>query len=205
MIADNKKGFSLMEIMVAMMIVGLISTLTASLFIFGLQSFNTTTRQIHQHDIVTEITRRISKDIQEASACHVKLEVTLGDINSYSELYLEFPTPSGITPAPSAPNWKCWKIQNGKLYLMIGPKNKYENGDYNPNNFKEILSGLDTGQYQDNLANTTLYSRFQRFNDTLELSIKPSSTNTTIHKNKNIIKPIISEYSVKYKEDLVIP
>jgi prepilin-type N-terminal cleavage/methylation domain-containing protein len=205
MIFKRHDGFSLIEIIMALMIVGLITTISTSLFIFGLRSFNTTTRQITQHDIVTEITRRISKDIQEASAYNFRLNVTEGAIESYSELFLQFPsTPSGIIPTPAALNWKSWKIQDGKLSVQVGPKTTYSVSDYNPNNYKEVLSNIDTSEFKEKSGNITLKSRFQEVNKTLLLCLKPKTTNVTIHKNRNILEPIITEYSVKYKDLLDI-
>lgn len=173
----NNKGFSLIELLIALMVVAIVSTLATTVLVFGLQSFGTSTKQLTQYDKVMDVTRRIRKDIAEAASCGYK--------NTAGGSVIELKYPDSTV--------RVWSFKYSNLYLKIGT---------NPE--VAVVDGLDTSLLNSGDYDTRI-SRFQKINDTIYLSIKPIKTNTTIHQNRNINNPIITEFSVQYKTCYIIP
>lgn len=171
----SKRGFSFIELLIALMVVAMVSTLVTTLLLFGLQTFGTSTKQIAQHDVVMDVTQRIRNDIELAASCGYKNTLT------ESVLKLTFPDPLAVPD-------REWKFYDSKLYL----------------NGEEVIHGLNT-ELEDSTDGDTRISRFQKLDNCIYLSIQPTKTNTTIHLDRNVRKPIITEFSVAYKYVYEIP
>ena len=88
----NKKcGFSLAELMVALLIISIISVLITSLFIYGYESFNVYARYTGQQEKINQAIRVLGKDIQESKS------ITCAglDTNRLEYIECEIPLASG--------------------------------------------------------------------------------------------------------------
>ena len=85
----NKRGMTLVEIIVAIAIVGIISTVIASVFIFGNKSYNRSeTRSIRQMD-VRLVAQTISKELRYAYAIELLDNKNFED--DYEYIYFDEP------------------------------------------------------------------------------------------------------------------
>jgi len=188
-IAD-RRGFTIIEILIALLVVAVISTVMTSMLIFGLNTFSTSTNNISQHDLVIDIMNRIGKDISEATAYKYYPDMT--DTHPYTELTLQFPNK----------NRKRWRFQDGTLALAILTYDS-STDTYNEKDYPDLLKGLDTDKTTTigGITKVDFISKFEKFDSTssIQLTVKPTATNTNRYKERNVNKPIITEFSVLYK------
>jgi type IV pilus assembly protein PilA len=170
MIKNNKKGLTLIELMLIIALTAIVLPMIATTLISGINTNSTYLNYTRQHDKIFEVTQRIRKNIQEASAYKEYSNLTEGNI-----LILRFPDGSpDIT----------WRFLNDSLSEKIGSTD-----------FNIIISGIDT-----------LESRFEDLasqENVIYFSIKPKATNVDKNKERNVVDPIITEFSVKYKEQIL--
>jgi len=199
MIIKSKKGFSLTELLVVLALVGIVSPLIFTFFVFGIEDYSTTTKYVSQQYTVMEATRYIRQDVEAAK------KVTLicgddGEGRKIKEVIFEF----------SDKSLKMWKFESlgddegsfKGLRLKYVPEDKYDydtDGKYrildSSIEYENIIDRLDlskSGFDADNLGDVGVPTK-------LILTIRPERLNKTKYVGRNVNENIITEFSVRYK------
>ena len=187
----SKKGFTIIEMLVALLIMGILSTLVTAEMIYGFQTFNTSTGQMSQQYKVMEGIERIRKDVNHASAIRVDNDFVVKN----SVLVLRFPD------FKTTQEQKYWRIQDNKLWTKIDKVDIGTNAIISIGNYIEVIGGIDT-EYEIISSRNTLHSWFEINDNQLYFTIKPIATNKTMHLNRNVNQPIITDFSVLYKDPI---
>jgi len=197
---NNKKGYGLIELLMVVAVVAMMTPLLFWVYVHGIQSFSTNSRYVQQHYKVIDATQRIRKDIEESASCKVAYDATVEPRISVLRLWI----PVEDLQIHDRYIIKTWWLENGELLF-----NSYE-GDYNTGkdealentDFIMILDGLDTTAVKTEIGTWYMPTRFEKHSDDsrIVLSIKPLGTNDHAFKNRNVTKPIITEFSVLYKD-----
>lgn len=200
MILKNKKGLSLTELLIAMALIGLISPLIFTIFVFGIEDYATTTKYVDQQYSVMEVTRYIRQDVEAAKRVTYVLDAA--DPAKIQEVIFEFPDESLRV-------WKFGTFHDADdddidTVVGLGLKNvkstEYDfeqtTGIYTitaPVEYIGIIDRLDLTQskFEDD--------SFTGDGPKLILTIKPERLNKTKYKGRNINENIITEFSVRYK------
>jgi len=156
----NKKGISLVEIVLTLALVGIITPIVLAIFTSSLDIYYSYGRYINQQDKVTDVLNHLRGDIKNAYQFKV-------DGNVLVLIY-------------SDGTKRIWEINDDKLKFIdrLG-------------NVHDVVEGIDT-------ANSSFdYSNSEQV---IVLKIQPIKTNTGKYTARNYNKPIITEFSVKYKE-----
>lgn len=165
----NKKGFSLVELLIVLAIVGLVTPLLFVVFVSGIEDYSSTTKYIDQQYTAMEVARLIRQDFEEAK----EIEFTKSPILGVTGVTFKFPTE---TPPKPAKEWKFETVDGeGGLYL---------NGTL-------VISKLDGDNSKFSVDDITKPSR-------LILEIKPKELNKK-YKGRNVNEKIITEFSVRDK------
>jgi type IV pilus assembly protein PilA len=197
MILKNKKGLSLTELLIAVSLIGLISPLIFTIFVFGIEDYATTTKYVDQQYSVMEVIRYIRQDVEAAK----RVTYVLDDSANIKEVIFEFPDES----------LRFWKF--GSFHETdddidtvngLGLKNvkEYDERD----EVTGVYSFTDSVEYTgviDRLDLTQSKFDVDTFSGDgptqLILTIKPEQLNKTKYKGRNINENIITEFSVRYK------
>jgi len=197
MLIKNKKGLSLTEVLVALALVGIVSPLIFTIFVFGLEDYSTTTKYVNQQYSVMEVTRYIRQDVEASKkVTYVCTEEEEG--LKIREVIFEFPDKS----------LRMWKFESlgddensfKGLRLKSVPKDKYDldDGKYvidSSIEYQNIIDKLDLSQSGfdvDTLSEDTGPTK-------LMLTIRPERLNKTKYRGRNVNENIITEFSVRYK------
>ncbi len=185
---SNRKGMGILEVVVVMGIIAVLMPIVYMIFVDGIRTCNTYRKFLYQYDKVDGVVMRIRKDIEQAAYYKVVYEPD----NSRSILVLRY------HDYDDTGKEKTWKIEDERLYVKTDLPGA-------PGSFEEVLGGLDTAVVSvpaapPEPAKKYMPSRFEKIGDKVILGVKPEATNTRIHRNRNIEKPVITEFSVKYKE-----
>lgn len=193
---NNNKGFGLIELLVVIAVVALSVPVVLSVYIYGLQFSSTYSRYMEQHFQVVDVTQRIRKDIEEAAAYRV---VYTPHDSSPNALVLWIPEEdAGGEIAAGDYTIRIWKLENEKLLLKTCAADSEIEVELGGSGFEPVLEGLDTS-----VVGGDALTRFERVTgERLLLSVKPVEKNAPLHRNRNVTKPIITEFSVLYKESL---
>lgn len=203
MLLKNRKGFSLIELLVTLAIVGLVTPLIFIIFISGIEDYSTTTKYMNEQYSVMEVIRYIRQDIEEAE------EITIVDDLSSTpykvdEIKIKFPSPASSPSSQPAKVWKFGRIidsDDGVEYEGIGFS--VDGGA----NYKVVMRNLnvDTSDYDncskfevDNLGRTDP-SGNKIMPTKLILSIRPEQLNNRKFIGRNVNQNVITEFSVRYK------
>ena len=195
MIKGNRRGFTLVEMLITIALVGILSPILFSIFVFGIQDYASTDKFIDQQNRVNEAIRFIRQDYEECK------KVTVGR-NAGDVIWIKFEFPESYativapaTPAPTPKNkvWTFYK-ETGALSLYVGDDEPVTDFNDDSMTFITMVDDLDISS-----------SKFEYFGDTLKLYIKPNASNKK-YKGRNINKQIITEFSVrnKYKHDIEV-
>jgi len=198
----SNKGIGLIELLIVIAVAAMTAPLLFRVYIFSLHSFGSYSKYIDQHYKVMEVTQRIRKDVEEAAAFKVVYDATVDPITA-SVLTLWLPDGDGNTGTYSV---RIWKVSGGCLYYKSLSNGTIENGinaTEESTGYSEILSGLDTATVAASPSNY-MPTRFDYIdiNKRILLSIKPAAQNTAASKNRNVAKPIITEFCVRYKDKI---
>ena len=196
----NNKGIGLIELLVVIAVVAMTTPLLFWMFTYGLQSYSSYNKYIEQQYKVMDVTQRIRKDIEESAAYKIAYDTSVNPI-PLNILTLWVPDDDSDVSTFSI---RIWKIEAGKLYLKTGAGTVSDGLDAmaDGSGYTEILGGLDTSTDTDHLGNYFLPTRFEFVKDRILLSIKPVKENTVVSKNRNVIKPVVTEFSIRYKENI---
>jgi type II secretory pathway pseudopilin PulG len=198
-IKSNNKGISLIELLVGVAVVAITAPMLLWFFMFGIQSFSTYNKYIEQHDRVIDVTQRIRKDVEEAAAYKVVYDTTVSPIVA-SVLTVCIPYNDGNEDTFTI---KTWRLEDGELLFKscTGDYAKGHDEALDSTGYSKILDGLDTSTIE---APSSRYmpTRFQKYDNRVMLSIKPIERNKNVHKNRNVTKPVITEFSVDYKDQI---
>lgn len=194
----NQKGVSLIELLIVIAVVALTMPLLFYVFIDGVKSFNTYSKFAGQQDKVMGVTLRIRKDIEEAEG--YKLYSSAHPDAPVSILALRYPLYEEGQKQPVKYRYRYWKFESSKLSVMVNEGNTLNAvGDY-----EAVVDGLDTSKITveppGESPREVMLSGFAQTRGRIVLSIKPVNENQ-VHKNRNVTKPIIAEYSVDYKNN----
>lgn len=183
MLLKNKKGFSLIELLIVLAIVGLMAPLLFVVFVSGIEDYSTTTKYLDQQYTVIEVTRLIRQDVEESKTITFTKDATTGEITA---IKFEFPpnTIGSTTVARASKEWKFATFtDSGKDYDGLG----LDVGATGHSTL--VIDDLD-------LTN----SKFELDGTRLILTIKPKQLNMTKYRGRNVNENIITEFSVRYKE-----
>ncbi|HOQ37128.1 MAG TPA: hypothetical protein PLR73_05400 [Acetivibrio sp.] len=157
----NKKGISLVEIVLTLALVGIITPIVLAIFTSSLDIYYSYGRYIEQQDNVSDVLSHLRGDIKNAYQYKV-------EDNVLTLIYSD-----GTTQ-------RIWKLADSKLKFIDRWGNVHD-----------VVEGIDT-------ANSSFdYSNSEQV---IVLKIQPIKTNTGKYTARNYNKPIITEFSVKYKE-----
>ncbi|MEN8906969.1 MAG: type II secretion system protein [Clostridiales bacterium] len=167
----NKKGISLIEVVLVISILGVISSVIYSVFQFGISSYYSGSRQVYQQDKVVDIIQILRSHVEEAKT------VKYDSVNNL--LVISDENLSDVDMIDnSSKNVKCWKFDDNKLKFRNVGETSYE----------DLVFDLDTSK-----------SSFEiNSEDKLIISIKPLQLNKQ-YKNRNITEAVVMEFSVRYK------
>ncbi len=198
MILKNKKGLSLTELLIAMALIGLISPLIFTIFVFGIEDYATTTKYVDQQYSVMEVTRYIRQDVEAAK----KVTYVLDASARIGEVIFEFPDKSLRV-------WKFGTFHDADdddidTVVGLGLKNVKSTdnscdevtGIYTitaPIEYIGIIDRLDLTQSKFEVDFSSGEPK------KLILTIKPERLNKTKYKGRNVNENIITEFSVRYK------
>jgi len=201
----NRKGFTLVEMLITVALIGILSPLLFSIFVFGIQDYTSTNKYIGQQNKVNEAIRLIRQDYEECKEVVVGM-TSVADGAKVIWVKFEFPE-SYATPAPSAtpipkPKNKVWSFfkDEGTLSLYVGnddPVTQFDSMAFSP-----MVKGLKTLPTD---PTDFAYSKFEFNSDTLKLYVKPIADNEQ-YRGRNIKEQIITEFSVrnKYKKNQLV-
>lgn len=199
----NQKGYGLIELLLVVAVIALSMPLLFWIYIYGVQTFSTDNRHMEQHYKIINVTQRIRQDIEEAAACKAPYNASASEGPQASELTVWIPDQNEMTS--DYYTVKRWRLENGHLYFKScegeypAVEDPVETEDALAGiEFISILDGLDTKAVQDG-SRWHMPTRFEKIADTIILSIKPVETNDLAFRNRNVTKPIITEFSVSYK------
>ena len=177
---DNK-GFTLVELLVALMIVSVITISVTSFLIFGFDSFISNSKYIRQQDKVVDAVQLIRKDVEEASA--IAVTRVGSDIGSVSFSF------------PGTMDKKTWKFIDDTSDITLDNKLACKID-------KEVAGTLVEGVFETVLEDVNTPDSkfaFSLSDKRLILVIQPVRSNSGKYQAYNIKKPIITEFSVQYK------
>ncbi|AEV68045.1 PulJ/GspJ family protein [Acetivibrio clariflavus] len=196
MLIKNKKGISLTEVLVALALVGIVSPLIFTIFVFGLEDYSTTTKYLNQQYSVMEVIRYIRQDIEAAKkVTYLYTEEAEGP--EIKEIIFEFPNG----------DLRMWKFEalgdDGDsfkgLRLKSVPKGKYTLDDEKYEitdssiEYQNIIDKLDLSQSGFEIKSESATP------SKLILTIRPERLNKTRYRGRNVNENIITEFSVRYK------
>lgn len=198
MLIKNRKGLSLTELMIALVLIGIVSPLIFTIFVFGLEDYSTTTKYVNQQYSVMEVTRYIRQDVEAAKKVIYVCKDEGGNLK-IEEVIFMFPDKS----------LRIWEFgTSGKagdsfkgLRLKSVPSGKYdfdEEGKYvidETIEYENIIGNLDLSQSGFALDTFDINKGISR----LMLTIRPEKLNTTKYRGRNINENIITEFSVRNK------
>jgi type II secretory pathway pseudopilin PulG len=175
---ERKKGLTLIELLLYIALLGIILPIMTSILMYGFDTYNTNVKFIKQEDMISNVSHLLRKDVEKAR----RIEIN----STNNEMTLYFYDGTG------AFTQKKWKFDNTDNTLKVNDKTIIKNIDANNSSFKTDLAG----------ASSTLTSEGKTLwnNGTLILTLKPIETNKKKSQNRNFTKPIITEFSVRYKE-----
>ncbi len=197
MIKGNRRGFTLVEMLITIALVGILSPILFSIFVFGIQDYAGTDKFIDQQNRVNEAIRFIRQDYEECKKVTVGRNRDTGDIIwvkfEFPESYATFVAPATPAPAPKNKVWTFYK-GTGTLSLYVGDAEPVTNFNDTSMVFNTMVDDLDISSSKFEYSSSS---------DTLKLYIKPNASNKK-YKGRNINKEIITEFSVrnKYKDDV---
>jgi len=194
----DKKGISLVELLIVIAVSALTAPILFWVFGYGIKCCSSYSRYIDQHYTVMELTQRIRKDIEEAAAFKIVYDATVDPISA-SVLTLWIQDTDGDVNTYSI---RSWRVENGKLYLksITGTIDEGRTATLDNSGFTEIMGGLNTAT----VTATPNYmpTRFEKIDERILLSIKPVAQNTVASKNRNVEKPVVTEFSIRYKDEI---
>jgi len=166
----DKKGYSLVELLIVFAILAIITPVIFSLLYYGIEDFQTNSKNLDQHKKVLDIMQVIRKDIEEAS-----------EVQAFDKK-LVILAESGST--------KYWKFDGDTL--------KFSSDDTTYNIALTGLSyTLDA---LNNKIPESTFEKSMSVNDRIIVKIKPQNSNASRYQERNISNPIITEFSVRYKK-----
>jgi prepilin-type N-terminal cleavage/methylation domain-containing protein len=171
----NKKGITLIELIVVIAIFGIFTPLVLSFFVTGMQEFTALTTYTNQQNTVIDVIRPLRQDIE---GCYkFKLDTVIKG-NEYRKLILYFRNED-----PSQPDIvRTWELRDDALWL--GTKEAY-----------------DKIQTSETAANGTQYCKFEfsESNQKLMLTVFPKRNDKMFYKILNVSNPFTTQFTTKYK------
>lgn len=185
----NKKGFTLVELLVALIIMAIVTTCITYQVMFGYESLTVYGNITIQQDKIQQAIKLLKKDISDSR--DIKYTFNSGDILKYIDVVIpdytqDTKAKSGEISNATSNITKRWMIKNNTLIFIINPTGTA--GD------KEqiAVSGIKSDG-----TNPASYISFKQ--DSIVISILPMTVNTGKYQGSNIKEPITTQISVRYK------
>ncbi|HEY9063230.1 MAG TPA: hypothetical protein VIO64_22450 [Pseudobacteroides sp.] len=172
-ILKNKKGISLIEVLLYVALLGMVLPMVSTMLMHGFDSYKSNYRFIEQENMISNVTHLIRKDIESAK--------TIIFNPDGKEITLKF----------SGKSDKTWKFDSTDSTIKVGSTIVARNIDVSKSSFDKQIDSLS---YTETHTGAKVFDKGY-----ILLTIKPVETNKKI-KNRNFTKPIITEFSVRYKE-----
>lgn len=178
-ILKNKKGISLIEVLLYVTLLGIVLPMISTILMHGFDSYKSNYKFIEQENTISNVTHLIRKDIESAKTI------------------IFSPDGKSITLKFLGKSDKTWMFDSTNSTIKAGSNVVAKNIDVSQSSFEKYINSADIEQGYDgtNLTNINIYKKGY-----IILTIKPQETNDKKYKNRNFTKPIITEFSVRYKE-----
>jgi len=167
----NNKGFTMIEMVLVIAILGVLSSVIYSVFQFGINSYYSGSRQVVQQDKVVDIIQMVRSQVEEAKT--VKYDRTEKVLLISSDNLKDIDMVDN-----SSKNVQCWKFDDNKLKFRPVGQTSYD----------DLVYDLDTSKSSFDINSE----------EKLAINIKPLPLNEQ-YKNRNITEPVVAEISVRYK------
>lgn len=180
----KNSGLTLIELLMYVTLMGIIAPIITMMFMYGYNSYKSNYNLIKQEDMVSNTTHMIRNDIEYAS-----------EINIYSgnkKMEIKFPASSGKED-------KLWVIDDTDNTIKVG--NSSGSGTFAAGSKISIVAeNVDTSQtkFENIPSGATGYN-------TIAFTLQPEKLNQKKNANRDFLKPIITEISVRYKTVNLIP
>lgn len=186
MLRLNNNGFSLIEMLITLALIGLILPLILSFFVSGVEDYVSTNHYIEQQYKVQEAVRLIRQDIEKARVYSVQTDDSFTPAKVVSVTFIV--TDKGVYPEVKRKWSFASDSQSGYLYL--------EESSYDASNALipgstvnlKMVDGIDISrsgfEYKESLNKFILFIRPKR-DEKME---------------RNLQNTIITEFSVRYKQ-----
>lgn len=181
-INNNQKGFSLIEVVITIAILGVITSVIYSVFQFGIDSYYSGSSYSSQQNKVVDAVQFFRSQVEESKS----VKYYISDDGSEEALLLSNNHLGGdemvnlytaaISGTPTN-DIKAWKFESDTLMHM----------GWGATSYKNIVENLDISG-----------SGFFYNNARIVMKVKPENLNKK-YKNRNILKPITTEISIRYK------
>ncbi|KNY28204.1 hypothetical protein Bccel_3478 [Pseudobacteroides cellulosolvens ATCC 35603 = DSM 2933] len=160
-----------MEVLIYTALLGIILPVMSSILLYGFDTYKSNYNYIRQEDMVSNVSNLLRKDIEASKIIK---------IISDKELQLTFPDGKS----------KTWKFGSDNT-LKVGTTIVAKDIDSSSCKFEKRVPSAPTPNWENKILVDEGY---------VVLTIKPIETNSKKFTNRNFSKPIITEFSVRYKE-----
>jgi len=190
----NKRGVTLVELLVVLALMAIMAPLLTNLFMMISRDYDTSTKFVKQMDRINEASQRLSKDIGEA---HKVYQPDI-DVNLIVLKTMKIDsTNKNIASATDVEYFKCWRLKGNELQYCKKLGDITVISTLSDSDFVTVVSGLsDSSKFQ--LSSPSGTSPSGNATDFYAL-LQPIADNKSIHTNRNMNIPVVLSFKVNEK------